>query len=92
MSDLSAAPIVSGIGYAVEDVAGVPPRGFEDFTGEVVFHVRHGEHHHDVVGIGELSADGALVHEKMGDVGGKDVRLWQVTASGDGFAAEHITP
>jgi len=90
MSDLHSAPIISGLRYDVEDVAGAPPESLEDFTGEVSFHVRHGEHRHDVVGVGELSGDGATVHEKMGDAGGKDVRTWRVTATDTGFSAEHV--
>ncbi|NAZ81678.1 hypothetical protein GTR02_07585 [Kineococcus sp. R8] len=90
MSDLHSAPIVSGLGYAVEDVAGTPPRSFEDFRGEVSFSVRAGEHAHDVVGIGEASGEGATVHEKMGGPGGKDVRTWRITRADGGFVAEHV--
>lgn len=90
MSDLHSAPIVSGIGYVVDDVAGTPPRAFEDFTGEVSFHVSRGEHQHDVVGVGELSEGGATVHEKMGDAGGKDVRTWRITSADGTFSAEHV--
>ncbi|WP_146149256.1 hypothetical protein [Kineococcus rhizosphaerae] len=84
-------PVVSGREYSVDEVRGRPAAELEDFEGETSFHASHGPHEHDVVGFGRVEDDKALVHEKQGpDGGGRDVRVWQVTPTAQGFAAEHI--
>lgn len=92
MSELRSEPVVSGQAYSVDDVGGRPPGGLDDFDGETSFVVTRGPHQHEVVGVGTVVDGMALVHEKMGDAGGRDVRVWQVTSAPGGFAAEHIAP
>ncbi|NAZ87099.1 hypothetical protein [Kineococcus indalonis] len=92
MSELSSGPVVSGQSYVVDEVHGHAPRTLEDFAGETSFHVTHGGHVHEVVGIGRVLDGHARVHEKMGGAGGKDVRVWSVSRTAQGFAAEHAAP
>lgn len=106
MTQLRTEPVISGQDYDVEsvlaglgtagataDAAGRPPRALEDFRGEVSFVLSHGVHRHEVLGIGDVDGEIALVHEKMGeDGGGRDVRIWHVAPTATGFAARHVPP
>ncbi|WP_432490864.1 hypothetical protein [Kineococcus gypseus] len=89
MSESSAGTVVSGRRYAVERVGGRAPSALEDFAGETSLRLTHGAEVHEVAGVGRV-VDGAVrFHEKRGDPGGKDVRVWRISAGADGFEAEH---
>ncbi|NYD24920.1 hypothetical protein [Kineococcus aurantiacus] len=84
-------PVVSGREYSVDEVHGHPATELEDFEGKTSFRATYGTHQHDVVGVGTVEDEKAVVHEKQGDDGGgRDVRVWQVTPTTEGFAAEHV--
>ncbi|WP_328292832.1 hypothetical protein OG218_08795 [Kineococcus sp. NBC_00420] len=88
--------VISGQDYAVDEIvhagSSKAPSSLDEFCGDVCFQVSHGPHHHEVVGVGNLTGDIALVHEKMGDAGGRDVRVWHVAPGADGFLARHVPP
>ena len=95
-SETRSDPVISGQDYEVGEILleGSPrsPRSLDDFCGEVSFQLTHGPHHHEVVGVGNLTGSIALVHEKMGDAGGRDVRIWHVVPGDGGFLARHVPP
>jgi hypothetical protein len=91
MGELRSDPVISGQEYSVDEVRGRPATGLDDFEGETAFRLTHGPHHHEVMGVGTIVDGMALVHEKQGEHGGGlDVRVWQVTATPGGFAAQHV--
>jgi hypothetical protein len=89
MSSPASAGVVSGVPCPVSSVAGVAPTVLAQFTGETEFTVSvHGEPYL-VRGCGSTLHEQVRFHEKDA-VLGRDVRVWHVSPSGDGFTAEHI--
>jgi hypothetical protein len=82
--------VISGKPYAVTTVGdGAQPTTLTDFTGDTVFHIDLDGRSHSVPGCGQQQ-DG-LVRYHQHDPGGRDVRVWHVTPTGDGFAAEQAS-
>jgi hypothetical protein len=82
--------VVSGVSCPVSTVAGTDPVLLAQFLGETEFTVESAGEQHRVSGFGStLDARVVRFHEKDA-VLGKDVRVWHITRSGSGFAAEHI--
>jgi hypothetical protein len=75
--------VASGQPYSVLTVAGGEPLSLDQFVGETSFTINKGGIHSDVGGQGMFADSGVRFHEKH-DPGGKDVRVWHVTASEDG--------
>ncbi|MCU1605994.1 MAG: uncharacterized protein JWP46_2459 [Modestobacter sp.] len=83
-------PVVSGLPYPVtSSAAGGRPVALEDFLGDTQFTIDLGNDPLLVRGCGSRLEGMVRFHEKD-RIGGKDVRVWHVTAREDGFVAEHI--
>jgi hypothetical protein len=81
--------VISGVAYAVLDVGERSPTSIQEFVGVTRFTIdNHGPY--VVRGCGALSAGRVRFYEKDHGGDGRDVRVWQITASGEaGFTAEH---
>lgn len=89
MSFTTPGAVPSGMAVRVITVDGHPPDDLRDFVGDASFVV-------DldplllVQGTGRVDGTTVRFHEKDVDHSGKDIRVWQVRASGNGeFLAEH---
>ena len=83
--------VVSGRPYAVTGVSGRAPLSLEDFIGDVTFTVASNGHSCSIHGSGRLAGPGVRFHEKSGGPG-KDLRVWEVTATSDhGFEAQTLS-
>ena len=81
--------IVSGVPYEVTGVQGEVPVALSEFAGDVTMTTHGPTGDHEVCGAGEDMHDGAVrVHEKDHGGTGKDVRVWTVSPTDDGFVAE----
>ena len=81
--------VISGVPYVVTEVGGHAPTSPEDFTGSVTFLAEHNNGaSYEVSGAGAVAEDGSVrFHEKVAHGAGKDVRVWRITGSADGFSA-----
>ena len=74
-------PVPSGQELAIVAVRGRTPHTLDDFVGEAVFTVQWREQDTMVAGLGAMVEGGVRFHEKDAGNGGKDVRVWSITAS-----------
>jgi hypothetical protein len=81
-------PISSGTRYPVTLAGARPPSSLDDFVGDVDFTIDRENEPYVVQGSGRISGDQVRFHEKDKQFG-KDVRVWHVAPSADGFDAEH---
>jgi hypothetical protein len=81
--------VISGVAYPVESVAGRSPSVLAQFLAETEFTVDMAGDHYLVRGCGS-QLDGRVRFHEKDEVLGRDVRVWHVTATDDGFLAEHI--
>jgi hypothetical protein len=82
--------VISGVPYAVTSVVGGELTTLDVFLGDTEFTIEMNGNHHLVRGHGSKLDDKVRFHEKD-HIGGKDVRVWHVTACDDGrFEAEAI--
>lgn len=80
--------VVSGVPYVVTEVEGHAPTTLEEFVGERTFVVERNGSTYEVAGAGSLVEGGVRFHEKVAGGHGKDVRVWRVTRSSEGYSAE----
>ena len=73
--------VASGCPYAVIDVAGHVPAALDDFVGEVSFTAVKDQQSCRISGVGGFAGDSLRFYEKD-DSTGRDLRVWQVTATG----------
>lgn len=83
--------VVSGLPYPVTDIAGRPPQSLADFVTATDFTIDMEHQPYVVHGSGMEREECVRFYEKgADDEGGKDVRVWQITATAEGgFLAEH---
>ena len=82
--------VISGVPYPVTTVGDAAPSDLDAFLGDVTFVVDMTGRPYRVTGTGDGVGDSTVrVHEKS-QVMGKDVRVWHVTRTADGFVAEHV--
>lgn len=82
--------VVSGVPHRIRSVAGRDATLLVQFLGEGSFTVDSGGTEYQVRGCGSHLDGRVRFHEKDDDVTGRDVRVWHVTATDDGFLAEHV--
>jgi hypothetical protein len=80
--------VASGVAYPVTAVVDVAPESLDQFVGTAAFTITLGATAYRVWGEGDRTGDHVRFHEK--DDVGKDVRVWHVTQTEHGFAAEHV--
>lgn len=80
--------VISGVPFPVTEVDGRVPSTLEDFVDDVTFVVADRSGPRTVIGAGHREGDQVRVHEKAAHGSGKDVRVWCVRATADGFTAE----
>jgi hypothetical protein len=80
--------VVSGVPYTVVSVDGRAAVDLDDFVGLGHFVVTGQTGEHQVAGEGDRHEDEVRFYEKTLDGIGKDVRVWKVVATDDGFCAE----
>lgn len=80
-------PVISGVPYPVTDVGGRPAHDLADFVGTVEIRIDRNGDAYLIDGEGRERGDSVRVHEKNGK-GGKDVRVWRISRSDEGFVAE----
>jgi hypothetical protein len=81
-------PVVSGVPYPVTEVNGIRAASLTDFVGTVAFEIDKDGSPYVIDGEGRERDGGVRVHEKNGR-GGKDIRVWRVSAAPDGgYVAE----
>jgi hypothetical protein len=80
--------VVSGVPHPVVEVEGQEPAELDQFIGERTFVVERNGSRYQVAGAGSLVEGAVRFHEKVMGGHGKDVRVWTVTTSQDGFVAE----
>lgn len=81
--------VVSGVPYAVTGTGDGAPASLDAFLGETVFTLDLGGRPYVVRGSGDVVGEDVRVHEKSA-LAGKDVRVWHVRHSGQGYVAEHV--
>ncbi len=82
--------VISGLPYPITSVVGADIT-LDAFIGDTEFTVDLKGEHHLVRGNGSLHGDHVRFHEKD-RLGGKDVRVWHVSAGADGrYQAEAIS-
>ena len=81
--------VISGVAYPVESVAGRQPCLLAQFVAETEFTVDMAGEPYLVRGCGSTLDGRVRFHEKDGFLG-RDVRVWHVTATEEGFTAEHV--
>lgn len=80
--------VVSHAPYVVTQVEGQAPTTLDDFEGTVTFVAQGPSGEHQVCGEGGEAHDGRVrIHEKDQSGTGKDVRVWTVSVTPDGFVA-----
>ncbi|MBC7291454.1 MAG: hypothetical protein H5T83_09020 [Actinotalea sp.] len=80
--------VVSGVVYAVVDVAGGgPPTDLAQFAGNATFRVQGPTGEHEVAGEGVTQGDAVRFHQKM-PPDGKDARVWTIRREAEGVVAE----
>jgi hypothetical protein len=88
MTDTTPEMVVSGVPYTVTSVDGRPPTTLDDFVGLTAFVVTGRTGEHQVAGEGDLHDDVVRFYEKTSGGIGKDVRVWTLRPTEDGFCAE----
>ncbi len=81
--------VISGVPYPVTAAGDAAPTGLDAFLGETVFTIDMAGHPYIVRGTGDALEGRVRVHEKSA-VAGKDIRVWHVSQSSQGFTAEHV--
>lgn len=81
--------VISGKPYPVTRPPVGGAAGLEPFVGDAEFNVDLGGDPHLVRGRGAL-VDGVVRFHEKDHIGGKDVRVWNVTRRGEGFQAEAL--
>ena len=81
--------VISGVPYRVTAAGDSAPTGLDAFLGDTVFTVDMAGEPYVVRGTGDAPDGQVRVHEKSA-VAGKDVRVWHVSQTGDGYTAEHV--
>ena len=81
--------VISGVPYPVLSSGEQAPTALDAFLGETVFTIDMAGQPYVVRGTGDALDDRVRVHEKS-TVAGKDVRVWHVHQTADGFTAEHV--
>jgi hypothetical protein len=81
--------VISGVPYPVTSTGESSPAGLDAFLGDTVFTIDLAGHAYVVRGTGDALEGRVRVHEKS-SVAGKDVRVWHVAESAEGFTAEHV--
>jgi hypothetical protein len=84
-------PIDSGRGYTVTHIDGQPPGSLEDFTGEVWLTVNKDGAPTLLVGVGGETANGVRFYQKDPALSDRDIRVWMITKSANGFRAEPLS-
>lgn len=87
MTFVSPDPIASGKPYLIEGVADRAPHELDDFVGETAFTVTVAGGSRRVCGVGRNEGGTVRFHEKDSGQTTKDVRVWQISGTGDGFVA-----
>ena len=82
-------PVPSGKEFEVLAVHGRTPHTLEDFLDEAVFTFRWEQLDRVVAGQGHRDGDKVRFTEKDVDHGGKDVRVWEITATKPGHFTAH---
>lgn len=84
-------PVVSGVPYEVQDVAGNAPTDLTAFDGSTTVTVVGSTGVHVLRGSGSAHEDHARFYEKSEDGIGKDMRTWKITpADRGGFTAQTL--
>jgi len=81
--------VISGVAYPVTSVGSGRPAELGAFFGETEFTIDMAGVPYVVQGCGGPLEGRVRFHEKDHLVG-KDIRVWQVSADGQGFTAEHV--
>ena len=81
--------VISGVPYPVTAAGDSAATSLDAFLGETVFTIEVAGEPYVVRGTGDAPDGQVRVHEKS-TVAGKDVRVWHVHQSADGFTAEHV--
>lgn len=81
--------VISGVPYPVTATGDSAPTDLDAFLGETVFTLDMAGRPYVVRGTGDTVGTQVRVHEKSA-VAGKDVRVWHVSQTADGFTAEHV--
>ena len=79
-------PVISGVPYPVLDVDGAPTDDLSAFIGTVAVTIDKRGAPYVIDGEGRARDDVVRLHEKNGKVG-KDVRVWRISRSEEGFIA-----
>jgi hypothetical protein len=82
-------PVISGLPYPVTSYADGKPTALDAFLGDTQFTIDLKGDHLLVRGHGSRHDEVVRFHEKD-HIGGKDVRVWHVSARDGGFVAEHM--
>ena len=81
--------VISGVPYPVTSVGDDVPSELDAFLGETVFTIDMAGRPYVVRGTGDALEGRVRVHEKS--IGaGKDIRVWHVAQTEQGFTAEHV--
>jgi hypothetical protein len=83
--------VASGRAYVVRTVDGQEPSALTQFVDATEFTVEVADSGSVIRGVGSIRDDQVRFHEKAIDVGGKDVRVWDITQDGDRFVATPAT-
>jgi len=81
--------VISGVAYPVVSVGSGRPDALGAFLGEGEFTIEMAGESYVVQGCGSALDDRVRFHEKDHRVG-RDIRVWHVSADGQGFTAEHV--
>ena len=79
--------VASGRSYVVLTVDGQEPNALIQFVDATEFTVEASGSGSVIRGAGTIRDDQVRFHEKAIDVGGKDVRVWDIRKDGDRFVA-----
>ena len=82
--------VISGVPYKVAEVGRHAPVDLDDFVEHCEFVLQGSTGQHLVAGEGTRHGDTVRFHEKAQNGDGKDVRVWTVSRSDDGFCAEAV--
>lgn len=80
--------VVSGVPYTVAEVGGRPPTSLDEFVEHCEFVLQGTTGQHLVAGEGTRDGDTVRFHEKAERGEGKDVRVWTISPTDEGFCAE----
>lgn len=80
--------VISGVPYKVTEVGGHVPADLDDFVEHSEFVLQGSTGQHLIAGEGTRHDDTVRFHEKAEHGAGKDVRVWTIRITEDGFCAE----